>query len=282
MLDTCTDRLTALLDHFPVRAQMFHSGTVRGIEDLAAPAEEGQMHLVRSGVLQILQPERPALSIGVPSLLFYPRPTIHRFVADGRDGAELASASLHFEGGLANPIVSALPDVVCLPLDRIEGAGPVLAQLFGEAFGTNCGRLPLINRLFEVVLIQLLRHLMEAGLVRGGMLGGLSHPRLRKALVAMHGRPAHDWSLPMLAELAGMSRSVFATTFRTEVGCTAGTYLQGWRIRLAQQSLRQGRALKAVAAEIGYGSEAALSRAFKAQCGMGPRAWRQSLDLAAA
>ena len=33
--------------------------------------------------------------------------------------------------------------------------------------------------------------------------------------------------------------------------------------------------LKVVADEVGYGSEAALSRAFKAHCGLSPRAWKQ-------
>ena len=107
------------------------------------------------------------------------------------------------------------------------------------------------------------------------MLAGLSHPRLRKALVAMHEQPAHDWSLEALAAMAGMSRSVFANTFRDAVGCTPGAYLQSWRVRLAQQALVQGRPLKTIALDVGYGSEAALSRAFKAQCGMPPREWRQ-------
>lgn len=280
-MDACTDRLEALLNHFPVRARMFHSGALCGITDFPAPdaggggGAGGQMHLVRAGSLDILYPGGAPVLVDVPSLLLYPRPVQRRFVTDARQGAELACAELHFEGGEANPVVSALPDVICLPLDRIEGADPVLSLLFAEAFGQNCGRRALIDRLFEVVLIQVLRHLMEVGQIGGGMLAGLSHPRLRKALVAMHEQPAHDWSLEALAAMAGMSRSVFANTFRDAVGCTPGAYLQSWRVRLAQQALVQGRPLKTIALDVGYGSEAALSRAFKAQCGMPPREWRQ-------
>lgn len=54
-----------------------------------------------------------------------------------------------------------------------------------------------------------------------------------------------------------------------------GQYLQGWRVGLAQQALRQGRPLKVVASDVGYGSEAALSRAFKAHSGMSPREWKR-------
>lgn len=275
MIEVCTDRLAALLNHFPVRARMFHSGALCGVTDFSARSEGGQMHLVKRGAMEVIHPERPALQVSVPSLLLYPRPMARRFVTDAQQGADLACAELSFEGGPANPMAAALPDVICLPLESIDGADQVLALLFDEAFGNNCGRHALIDRLFEVVLIQVLRHLMETEQMGGGMLAGLSHPRLRKALVAMHERPGQDWSLEALAGLAGMSRSVFAGTFRRAVGCTPGTYLQGWRVRLAQQALRQGRQLKMIAIEVGYGSEAALSRAFKAQCGMTPREWRQ-------
>lgn len=187
----------------------------------------------------------------------------------------MACANVRFDGGAQNPIGAALPDVVCLPLDGIVGAQEVLALLFEEAFTQRCGRTALVNRLFEVVMIQVLRQLMETGEVKGGMLAGLSHPRLRHALVAMHEAPSKDWTLDDLAGVAGMSRSVFATHFREALGTTPGQYLQGWRVGLAQQALRQGRPLKVVASDVGYGSEAALSRAFKAHSGMSPREWKR-------
>jgi AraC-like DNA-binding protein len=76
-----------------------------------------------------------------------------------------------------------------------------------------------------------------------------------------------------------MSRSVFATAFRETVGTTPGQYLQGWRVRLAQKALRRGRPLKMISAEVGYGSEAAFSRAFKAHSGLSPRDWKNQLSL---
>lgn len=236
------------------------------------------MHLVRTGTMEVVQPGGSTLHINVPSLLFYPRPLARSFVTDDQHGADLACAELQFEGGAANPIARALPDVICLPLESIDGATPVLTLLFEEAFSNNCGRHALVDRLFEVVLIQLLRHLMETGQIRSGMLAGLSHSKLRKAMVAMHEQPGQEWSLDALADVSGMSRSVFAGTFRSTVGCTPGVYLQGWRIMLAQRALRQGRQLKMIAIDVGYGSEAALSRAFKAQCGMTPREWRQMAE----
>lgn len=269
------DRLAVLLDRFPVSAEVFHAGALCGINSLDGGGT-GQFHLVRRGPLQVSH-GRELLVIERPSLLLYPRPLAHRFASDPQRGADMVCANLHFHGGMQNPLCAALPDVVCLPLDEVPGTAPVLDLLFEEAFGQRCGRGALVNRLFEVVMIQVLRQLMEGGLVRAGMLAGLAHPRLRHALVALHEAPARDWSLQALAQVAGMSRTVLATTFRHIVGLTPGQYLQAWRVGLAQQSLRQGRALKVVAAEVGYGSEAALSRAFKSQCGRSPGAWRQAV-----
>jgi AraC-like DNA-binding protein len=268
------DRLEALLNHFAVRARMFHSGALCGINDLPGSGDVGQLHLVRSGPIAVTHAGEPTVHVTDPSLLLYPRPLAHRFVTDATRGADMACANLQFDGGAANPIASALPRFICLPLARIEGAEPVLSLLFEEAFNQRCGRHALVDRLFEVVLIQVLRHLMEAGSIRSGMLAGMAHPKLRNALVAMHEQPAKEWSLEALAETAGMSRSVFADAFRDTVGCTPGAYLQSWRVSLAQQGLRQGRPLKMIAIDVGYGSEAALSRAFKAQSGLAPREWK--------
>lgn len=269
------DRLAALLDRFSVTAQVFNAGLVCGIGTLDPEGGAGQMHLIRRGPVQVTH-GNTTLEILEPSLLLYPRPMRHRFIADAEQGAELLCANLMFERGERNPLRSALPDVVCLPLSQIFGAADILKVLFEEAFEQRCGRTALINRLFEVVLIQVLRQLMETGDLKGGMLSGLGHPRLRNAIVAMHEAPANDWSLECLAEVAGMSRSAFAKSFRDVLGMTPGQYLQGWRIALAQQALRAGKPLKVVAAEVGYGSEAALSRAFSAHAGLSPRAWKRA------
>jgi AraC-like DNA-binding protein len=131
-----------------------------------------------------------------------------------------------------------------------------------------------VDRLFEVVLIQILRTLMDSGAVAQGLLAGLVDPRLARSLVALHAAPARAWTLERLARSAGMSRSSYAATFRDVVGATPGDYVSGWRLLLAQDALRRGRPLKLIVDEVGYGSAAALSRAFKAGCGLSPRAWK--------
>ena len=272
------DRLQALLTHFAVSARTFQAGALCGINALSGDGPYGQLHLVREGEVEVRHGKALGARIREPSLLLYPRPMAHRFITDPERGADFVCANLSFEGGSANPIAAALPDFVCLPLARLQGSEAVLDLLFAEATQRYCGRQAMLDRLFEVVLIQVLRQLMESGQTRVGMLAGLAHPRLRLALVAMHDNPEQEWSLEALAGASGMSRSVFANQFRDTVGCTPGTYLQRWRIGLAQKALLQGRALKLIAQDVGYGSEAALSRAFKTHAGQSPREWRKSQD----
>lgn len=269
------DRLAVLLERYPVSAEVFHAGALCGITALDGEGEHGQLHLVRRGPVEVFHAQ-DVVHIVEPSLLLYPRPLAHRFVTDAVRGADLACANLRFDGGPHHPLCAALPDCVVLPLSRIGGAEAVLTLLFEEAFAERCGRHALVNRLFEVVLIQSLRQLMESGQIRVGLLAGLGHPRLRHALAAVHEAPAEHWTLQRMAAVARMSRSVFAAAFRDAMGRTPAQYLADWRMGLAQQAMRRGAPLKTIPASIGYGSEAAFSRAFKAHTGLAPRVWRRT------
>jgi AraC-like DNA-binding protein len=270
------DRLEALLANFSVTARTFQSGNLCGINPLHADGVHGQLHLIRSGEVEVRHATGAPLRIREPSLLLYPRPVTHRFITDKVKGADFVCAHLAFEGGEANPIAASLPPYVCLPLAQIQGSEAALELLFAEAGAQYCGRQAMLDRLFEVLLIQVLRQVMETGEARIGMLAGLGHQRLRFALIARHEAPQREWTLEGLAKTAGMSRSVFANTFRDTVGCTPGAYLARWRIGLAQKALLQDKSIKLIAQQVGYGSEAALSRAFKAQAGKSPREWRNS------
>lgn len=239
-----TDRLDALLSLFPVRARMFHGGTLCGIHDFVPQSEHGQLHLVRSGSVTVVHYEHANLHMHEPSVFLYPRPVTRRFVSEPTSRIELICANLHFDGGPANPFINALPDVVALPLSSVTGTAAILDLLFDEALGSSPGHQTMVDRLFDVFLIQLLRKLTTTDQMDSGLLAGMTSPKLGRAILAMHEEPHRDWSLDTLAETAGMSRSTFANNFRDTVGYTPGVYLQAWRIRLAQQALRKGHHLK--------------------------------------
>ncbi|QGZ61123.1 AraC family transcriptional regulator [Paraburkholderia acidisoli] len=286
------DRLSGLLERFRVQAQLHYSGTLCGLSHFDAGEGYGYLHVLRRGRLEVSHPVAKdgrgvpgaqgvpkRMRFDEPALLFYPRPFTHRFHNPPADGADFTCARLLFDGGADNPLARALPPVIALPLARVAGLEQALELLFAETERVRCGQRLLADRLFEVVVIQLLRWLLdhphEAG-VQPGLITGLSEPRLARALVAMHDGPGHAWTLERMADCAGMSRTAFANTFRDIVGQTPADYLAGWRIALAQSRLREGRPIKQLAEALGYANPSALSRAFAAKVGMSPREWLAS------
>ena len=274
------DRLSGLLARFRVQAQLHHAGALCGLTHFDAGEGHGYLHVLRRGVLEVSHPgarELPKrMRFDEPTLLLYPRPFTHRFHNPPEEGSDFTCARLHFAGGAGNPLARALPPLIALPLARVQGLDLALDLLFSETDRVRCGQRLLADRLFEVVVLQLLRwlldHPQEAG-VRPGLITGLSDPRLARALVAMHDEPGGPWTLERMAERAGMSRTAFANTFREVVGQTPADYLAAWRIALAQNRLREGRPLKLLAGELGYANPSALSRAFMARVGLSPRDW---------
>jgi hypothetical protein len=130
--------------------------------------------------------------------------------------------------GVSHPIAAALLAFVCLPLSQIEGAQDVLTLLFDEAFAQRCGRQALLDRLFEVVLIQILRHLMEHGHV--------SRAARRSVASAFAPRAGGDARTAGSRVDAGGTgrhrRHVAHPVCHQVVGVTPGQYLQNWRISL--------------------------------------------------
>jgi len=194
-------------------------------------------------------------------------------ITDESEGADVVCANVLFGAGGRNPITDSLPGVVCVPLQDLPGAEALLSLLDEEAFTPRCGRQAALDRLCELLLIRLLRYCMDQGITQGGSLAGLSDAKLSKALLAVHERPEHDWTLETMAALAGMSRARFAHHFREVLGQTPADYLASWRVSVAQGMLRSGRPLKHVAMDVGYGSTSAFARVFERKVWQLPSVW---------
>ena len=283
------DRLSSLLERFRVRAHLFHTGPLCGVTHFAAKEGRSFLHVMRRGEMVVTHSAPSVRAAGVPrklvvkepSLLFYPRPLAHDFHNAPTEGSDFVCATVDFDGGEAHPLVRALPPLVLLPLHAVDGLEAALALLFAETGRVLCGHRLLADRLFEVVLIQLLRwlldHPQESG-VPAGLLTGLGDPQLARVLVALHERPGEPWPLEQMATEAGMSRSAFAARFKAVVGATPADYLAQWRLTIAQAELRTGASVKTIADSLGYANASALSRLFAQKVGVSPREWlaRQS------
>lgn len=221
------DRLSSLLDRFRVSAHLFHTGPLCGISTFEAQPGRGFLHVLRRGDLAVTHRDGAGVPRRIearePTLFFYPQPLTHQFHNAQADGADFTCASVHFEGGASHPLVRALPPLIVLPLASAPGLAGALDLLFAEADAVRCGHRLIADRLFEVVVLKLLRWLLDHGPEGGvsiGLVSGLADPQLARALTAMHERPALAWSVDALAAQAAMSRSAFASRFKATLGVT--------------------------------------------------------------
>ena len=277
---SAVDRLSTLLERFHLRAKLFHTGPLCGRTTFEEQPGRAFLHVLRRGRLRIQHGPKTGIprhvTVDEPMLLLYPRALHHSFINPPLEGSDFTCATLEFAGGDRNPIVAALPPLVQVPLNTVSGLRPALDLLFAETDQIRCGSRLLADRLFEVVLIQLLRWVIDhpqAVGISSGLVMGLSDSRLARALVALHAAPQDDWTLSRMAAMAGMSRSAFAETFKSVTGTTPAAYLTDWRVTVASTLLRAGRAQKLVAAELGFSCASSLSRAFKERVGVSPRDW---------
>jgi AraC-like DNA-binding protein len=93
----------------------------------------------------------------------------------------------------------------------------------------------------------------------------------------MHGTPGRGWTLGELAKASAMSRTSFATHFKSVAGVAPLSYLTEWRMLLARRALRDDQhTISQIATSLGYTSESAFSNAFKRATGSAPRHYRDA------
>lgn len=266
------DRLAPFFERFTLSARMFYSGRQCGTSpNLDEPT--GYLHVLRSGTLTVIRPNARPLVLDTPSILFFPRPQQHRVHGPETEGADLVCATVRFGVGMLNPLTTSLPEPFVVPLSALPELAPALDLLFSEANSTSAGRQTALDRLFEYVLVLLIRSALNERLLDSGILLGLADERLSKAIEVMHKHPEVPWSLEELGRRAGMSRARFAARFRQVVGVTPFDYLTDWRLGIAQTMLRKGSSLKLIAAAVGYANATALTRVFTQRLGISPSGW---------
>ncbi|MDT1064036.1 AraC family transcriptional regulator [Paracoccus sp. CPCC 101403] len=185
-----------------------------------------------------------------------------------------------------HPLVGLMPQAMTVGalLDRQPEMHAILSAMETEMAQDRPGSAGVLARLADVISALIVRGWVECGCdSASGVITALRDPRLARVLVALHKDPGRDWDIPAMAGLMGASRSVFSDRFSEIVGVSPSRYVTELRMRIAAQWLEQeGSSVADVAFRLGYGSQAAFTRAFRRVIGVSPgRQRRRSLVQAA-
>jgi len=204
-------------------------------------------------------------------------------VRHGGGGAvtRLVCGYLACDSFLFDTVLAALPHLMIVNMREGPSARWLSSSIefsLAESAAQRAGGVTMLAKLSELMFVEAIRrHIETLPPEQVGWLAGLRDRFVGKSLALMHAKPAHAWTVEELASAVGLSRSALADRFTDLLGQPPMQYLTRWRLQLAANLLRSGaRTVAAVAAEVGYDSEAAFSRAFKRELGVAPAAWRRA------
>lgn len=148
-----------------------------------------------------------------------------------------------------------------------------------ESLNNAPGSHAIINRLSEVMLIQVIRATIESSDDTIPFLSAFADPRINKVMSSIHENPTQSWSVEQLGQIAAMSRSSFSKLFTSLVHMTPMKYIVFVRLQIASRLLTESSmTLSRIAEYIGYQSEAAFSQAFNKQFNLRPGEFRRRYE----
>jgi AraC-like DNA-binding protein len=309
MAATRTDVLSQVLTLIRLRGELVYSAQLRAPWSIAFPKGAAHFYFVEAGTMWLKASGAEPMAIRQGDMLLLPHGTGHLIYDDpdtppadiggligehfdrdksvldyGGSGAtsHVVGGLFHFEGGSLAAIMAALPLVVHIPCE--EGKTPdwlfaLTHFMVKESHEVAPGSSLMISRLIDLLVIRTLRTWAASQAHPGSWVGALGDERIGRALSAVHAAPYHHWTVEGLASIATMSRSIFAERFMARVGEAPLQYVKRLKLTLAADMLASGGLRVTQAAErIGYASDAAFSRAFKAQFGYAPSETSQRLS----
>jgi AraC-like DNA-binding protein/mannose-6-phosphate isomerase-like protein (cupin superfamily) len=273
------DSVSALLDrlHWTVTGHTRHR-LATGKEE-RFPATQVRLHYLAEGAAAITGPSE-TLRIRAGDMVLAPRGAAHAVRAESpgdHPTVLISSAMAASEGGI-DPVVLRLPEFLraCAFLIREPLAVALLDRIEAELEARRVGASSVVSQLANVLVTSAIRSWVEGGCDPAGWHRAALDPDIARAIAEIHRDPGATWTVERLARIAHVSRSTFAERFRSVVGDPPARYVARVRIERAKKLLRhQGLSVTQAALALGYGSDAAFSRAFTRMVGEPPSAWRR-------
>ncbi len=185
---------------------------------------------------------------------------------------------VQFDHSDSHPMLDALPEIMHFPESKINESTWATATLIDmELIRTNSNSNTIIDRLSEVLFLQLLEEYVQSGEGETGFFAALRDKRIYQALKLIHSELDFHWTLDNLGERVGMSRATLNRHFHTTVGTTPMVYIQNWRMMKSYSLIRHSNSsLDTIAESVGFSSARTLTRAFQRHYGFSPKEARNS------
>lgn len=266
------DLLSQVLAQICLTGDRVYSAVLEDAECLELMRNSAHVCVLQKGRLCIQSTDQQAASIAQGDVILLPHNPSRLKITASEGPATVVICRFWFDAGSFQAMLFALPWLIHIrQTEAAEWAEGLLHFMLLEADDIQPGGALMISRLIDLTVIRILRTWVQQG-AASGWLGGLSDARIARALKVIHERPGQQWRIDALARIAGMSRSSFCERFSTLVGRSPLRYQNEWRLRLAKTMLsKRNSRISEIGFAIGYESEAAFSRAYKAFFGRSPR-----------
>ena len=252
------------------------------IGDDTVALEPGDLIVIPNGAAHILCDQPTDAPSPLEDVLERSGYTGEGVLVHGGDAYETADADtklicghLNFAPGVDHPLLRALPTYVLVTAElraRAPWLDELLRLITRQTFAGSPGFTASVIRLSEALFIEVVRTCADQDPALRRIIEAMDDPRIGRALGLMHRDFAQEWTLEGIAREAGMSRSRFADQFQALMGCAPMSYLSDLRLQKAMNLLAGSvEPIQRVAAQVGYQSPAAFSRAFASRFGRSPR-----------
>lgn len=200
-------------------------------------------------------------------------------IGEGVSSTRLICGIFTIDKQIDIPFWNSLPPIIHIQQNELQDSRwlpGMLDFLYEESAGTSQGSSLMMSKISEMIFLLALRTFLERNQhSQAGWLQAIQEPRLRRALWLIHTRYAEPWTLEQLAKDVGMSRALFASTFKKTTAESPIQYLTKVRMQQAVRMIQSSKyELKEIAYHIGFHSHVGFHNAFKRFFGVTPGAYR--------
>jgi AraC-like DNA-binding protein len=178
------------------------------------------------------------------------------------------------------PIFKELPECMHISTQTDNDIGwlkYLVIKMNQEAVNQSIGSRSYLSSLVELLFIDMVRYWLSRDDTNSIFLQAAKYPSVLKVLRIFHAKPEVNYKLDNLAALIGMSRASLHNKFTDALGVAPMVYLSRWRIYIASNLLvTTNLPIIEIALRVGYQSDSALSKKFKAEIGITPKKYRST------